>query len=72
MAQLTNDEKFLLQVLKDHGNQMGYKELNEICSEKFEGVRLILKKLKNLGIIDYEGSIPMFNSVIKLYKFADE
>jgi len=72
MVELTNDDKFLLKVLKDHGNQMGYKELNDICSEKFEGVRLILKKLKSLGFVDYEGIMPMFNSVIKMYKSPEE
>ncbi len=68
MSELTADEKFLLQTLKDNASKIGYKELNNICSEKFEGVRLILKKLKGLGYVSYDGVIPMFHSVIELIK----
>lgn len=68
VTELTADEKFLLQTLKDNRKKMGYKELNNICSEKFEGVRLILKKLKGLGYVSYDGVIPMFHSVIELIK----
>ena len=60
------NEKFLIKTLQDHGGKMGYKELNNICSEKFEGVRLILKKLKGLGYVSYDGMMPMFDSVIEL------
>ena len=66
MAELTNDEKFLLKTLKDNGGKMGYKELNNICGEHFEGVRLILKKLKGMGYVNYGGMMPMFDSVIDL------
>ena len=68
MTELSSDEKFLLETLKKNGNTMGYKELNNICSEKFEGVRLILKKLKGLGYVNYSGVMPMFDSVIELVK----
>ncbi len=68
MSELTHDEKFLLQTLKKNGGKMGYKELNNICSEKFEGVRLVLKKLKGMGYVSYDGVIPMFDSVIDLVK----
>ena len=68
MSELTADEKFLLETLKKNRKKMGYKELNEICSEKFEGVRLILKKLKGMGYVSYDGVIPMFHSVIELVK----
>ena len=68
MTELTSDEKFLLTTLKNNGSKMGYKELNNICSEKFEGVRLILKKLKGLGYVSYDGVMPMFHSVIELVK----
>ena len=64
LADLTDDEKFLLKTLKDNGGTMGYKELNNICGEHFEGVRLILKKLKGLGHVSYDGMMPMFDSVI--------
>ena len=52
MAELTADEKYLLTTLKKNGSKMGYKELNNICSEKFEGVRLILKKLIGMGYVE--------------------
>ncbi|NHI91272.1 MAG: hypothetical protein EAX96_02130 [Candidatus Lokiarchaeota archaeon] len=66
MTDLTEDEKFLLKILKDNGGTMGYKELNNICGEHFEGVRLILKKLKGLNFVNYEGMMPMFDSIITL------
>jgi len=66
MTELTEDEKFLLNTLKENGGKMGYKELNNICSEKFEGVRLILKKLKGVGYVNYNGVMPMFDSIIEL------
>ena len=68
MTDITDDEKYLLQTLKKNGGKMGYKELNNICSEKFEGVRLILKKLKGMGYVSYPGVIPMFDSEITLVK----
>lgn len=68
MSELTADERYLLETLKKNGMNMGYKELNTICSEKFEGIRLILKKLKGLGYVNYPGVIPMFDSVIELVK----
>ncbi len=68
MTTLTEDEKFLLQTLKDNGGKMDYKDLNNICSEKFEGVRLILKKLKGSGYVNYPGVMPMFGSIIELTK----
>jgi len=66
LVDLTDDEKYLLQTLKNNSGTMGYKELNNICGEHFEGVRLILKKLKGLGFVNYEGMMPMFDSVITL------
>ena len=64
--ELTDDEKFLLNTIKKNGNKMGYKELNEICGERFEGVRLILKKLKEAGYVNFDGMIPSFSSTIEL------
>jgi len=55
MSELSEDEKFLLNVIRDNGNKISYKELNNICSEKFEGVRLVLKKLKSSGFVNFEG-----------------
>lgn len=68
MSELSEDEKFLLNTIKKNGNKMGYKELNEICSEKFEGVRLILKKLKGMGYVDFDGVVPSFSAEIELNK----
>lgn len=68
MSELTEDQKFLLQTLQKNGGKMVYDDLNKICSEKFEGVRLILKKLKGLGYVNYPGVIPMFGAVIELIK----
>ena len=45
-----------------------YKALQDYCAEEFEGVRLILKKLKEKGIVDYEGVIPGFSAEITLIK----
>lgn len=66
--ELNENEKFLVKTLQDNGGKMNYKELNNICSEKFEGVRLILKKLKQNEIVQYDGVIPMFDSIIELIK----
>ncbi|MHA1312520.1 MAG: hypothetical protein ACTSRB_01260 [Candidatus Helarchaeota archaeon] len=68
MSELSEDEKFLLNVIRDNGNKISYKELNNICSEKFEGVRLVLKKLKSSGFVNFEGIIPSFSSEIELNK----
>jgi len=64
--ELNINEKFLLKILQDNGGKMNYKELNKICAEKFEGVRLILKKLKENGYVNYEGIIPGFDSLIEV------
>ena len=66
--ELNENEKFLLKTLQDNGGKMNYKELNKICSENFEGVRLILKKLKENEFVHYEGIIPSFDSIIELIK----
>ena len=63
---LSHEENFIIGIVKDNGNSMNYKSLQMACENEFEGVRLILKKLKDKGFIDYEGNIPGFNSEIKL------
>ena len=45
-----------------------YKTLNEILADKFEGIRLRLKTMKEKGIVDFEGIVPSFNSKIRLTK----
>ena len=66
--ELNENDKFLLKTLQDNGGKMNYKELNKICGEHFEGVRLILKKLKERGYVLYDGMIPSFDSVIEQKK----
>ena len=60
--------KEMVNVLKEHGGELDYKTLNETLADKFEGVRLRLKTMKEKGIVDFEGIIPSFNSTIKLTK----
>ena len=68
MSELSEEENFIIQKLKETGNSINYKELQILCENEFEGVRLILKKLKEKGFVDYEGIIPGFSSEIKLIK----
>ena len=68
MTELTDEEKFIIEKLKEKGGTLNYKELQILCEDQFEGVRLILKKLKEKEIVDYEGMIPGFSAEIKLIK----
>jgi hypothetical protein len=68
MTELTDEEKFIIEKLKEKGGTLNYKELQILCEDQFEGVRLILKKLKEKVIVDYEGMIPGFSAEIKLIK----
>ncbi|UCD01894.1 MAG: hypothetical protein JSV23_02415 [Promethearchaeota archaeon] len=68
MSELTAEENFIIEKLKEKGGKLNYKELQILCEDKFEGVRLILKKLKERGIVDYEGMIPGFSAEIELIK----
>jgi hypothetical protein len=63
-----NEAEFILKAIKEKGEngKIGYKKLQEICANEFEGVRLFLKKLKEQGKIDFDGNIPSFGSVISL------
>lgn len=56
----------IIKILRDHGGKMGYKELNTVFSEKYEGLRLLLKRLKEIGTVDYEGDMASFTSDIRL------
>jgi len=60
--------KEIMNVLEEHGGELEYKTLNEILADKFEGVRLRLKTMKEKGIVDFEGIVPSFSSKIKLIK----
>jgi DNA-binding Lrp family transcriptional regulator len=66
MVELSAEEKFIIEKLQENGKELNYKELQTLCQEEFEGVRLILKKLKEKQIISYEGVIPGYSAVIKL------
>ncbi len=68
MSEITEEEKFIIEKLKEKGGRLNYKELQILCEDEFEGVRLILKKLKEKGIVDYEGMIPGFSAEIELLK----
>ena len=50
---------------------MEYKELNEIVGEKYEGVRLRLKTMKDKKLVDFEGMVPGFSAIITLGEDAD-
>ena len=56
----------IVSVLKEHNGELDYKTLNEILANKFEGVRLRLKTMKDKGLVEFEGVVPSFDSVIKL------
>jgi hypothetical protein len=66
MDELSVEEKFIIENLKENGGVLKYKELQMLCQEEFEGVRLILKKLKEKQIVSYEGVIPEYSAEIKL------
>ncbi len=66
MVELSVEEKFIVKSLKENGGSLNYKELQTLCQEEFEGVRLILKKLKEKQIVSYEGVIPGYSAEIKL------
>ncbi len=68
MSELSSEEKFIIEKLKENAGKLNYKDLQTLCQEKFEGVRLILKKLKEKTIVDYEGMIPGFSAEITLLR----
>lgn len=68
MSELTEEENFIITKLKENDGKLNYKELQTLCQNEFEGVRLILKKLKEKGIVDYEGIIPGFSAEIELIR----
>ncbi len=66
MSELSIEEEFIIKKLEENGGRLNYKELQTLCQEEFEGVRLILKKLKEKQIVSYEGVIPGYSAEIKL------
>lgn len=68
MSELTEEENFIITKLKENDGKLNYKELQTLCQDEFEGVRLILKKLKEKGFVEYEGMIPGFSAEIELIR----
>ncbi|MHA1519531.1 MAG: hypothetical protein ACTSRK_05045 [Promethearchaeota archaeon] len=69
MESLSEEEQFILKQIADHGEngkKMPYKELQNLCADEFEGVRLILKKMKGKNLLTYEGMIPGYDAIIIL------
>jgi len=66
MSKLSIEEEFIIKKLEENGGKLNYKELQILCQEEFEGVRLILKKLKEKQIASYEGVIPDYSAEIEL------
>jgi len=66
MSELSIEEEFIVKKLKENGGKLNYKELQTLCQEEFEGVRLILKKLKEKKLVYYEGVIPGYSAEIEL------
>ncbi|MHA2203734.1 MAG: hypothetical protein ACW991_08600 [Candidatus Hodarchaeales archaeon] len=58
----------IVKVLQEHGGELDYRTLNETLADKFEGIRLRLKTMKEKGIVDFEGVVPSFSSIIRLTK----
>jgi hypothetical protein len=66
MSELSIEEEFIVKKLEQNGGKLNYKELQTLCQHEFEGVRLILKKLKEKEIVGYEGIIPGYSAEIEL------
>jgi len=65
---VTVEEKFIIKKLNEYSGSLNYKELQDLCAEEFEGVRLILKKLKEKNLVEYQGILPGFSAQIRLIK----
>jgi len=68
LEDLSPEEKFIYDKLEENDGKIGYKALQNLCADEFEGVRLVLKKMKEKGIVNFEGMIPGFSSEIELIK----
>ena len=66
MSELSIEEEFIIKKLEENDGKLNYKELQTLCQEEFEGVRLILKKMKEKMIVEYEGIIPGYSAEIEL------
>ena len=68
MEQIDHEAEYeeILEVLRSNGGEMDYKKLNETLANKFEGIRLRLKTMKEKGLVNFEGIVPSFDSIISL------
>ncbi len=44
----------IISVITEHGGTIDYKTLNESLGDKFEGVRLRLKTMKEKGLVNFD------------------
>jgi C-terminal processing protease CtpA/Prc len=65
---VSKEESFILDTLAKNAGSMPFKKLNEICSSKFEGARIMLKHLKEQGYVDFDGNLPGFQATIQLIR----
>ncbi len=61
-----SEYKEIIAVLKENGGEMDYKSLNEALADRFEGIRLRLKTMKEKGLVEFSGVVPAFDSIIRL------
>ena len=67
MEGFTENEKFVIDILKEKDDKkMNYKDLQAAVEDKFEGLRLVLKALKEKGVVNFDGPVPGFSSEITL------
>ncbi len=68
MEQIDHEAEYeeILEVLRTNGGEMDYKTLNETLANKFEGIRLRLKTMKEKGLVNFEGVVPSFDSIISI------
>jgi oligoendopeptidase F len=68
LQEISTEEKFVSLTLSENNKKMGYRQLLSKCEDKFDGLRLVLKKMKEKGIVEYDGILPGFSSEIELLR----
>jgi hypothetical protein len=68
MSELKKEELFIVDLLKKNNQKMKYKAIQKTCENEFEGVRLILKSLKQKGYVTFDGMVPDVSADIELIK----
>ena len=66
LQEVTKEERIVALYLSENDKKLDYRKLLELCEDKLDGLRLILNKMKEKGIIDYEGMMAGFSSKIFL------